>query len=368
MQKTVYVPILKWKQGEYSALKELYPADKERLKPLIEIVPIPTPLDDDAVPVELDAHIAKFPKQVESSWGTAQQLWVDTALLQEPAVMADGSHVLDWVFGQLRALGVQAIPVVNPESTAEAMLGAKTAHEIDGRGVCVRIDEAAGDDPELQTILDGMLAQLNLTPPDVDLVIDIGCVGASEVDRAAIAARHILQRLPHLAHWRTLVLASSGFPENMAGQSVGISSIQRGDWLTWQRVKSDAVGGRVERLPIFGDYAIAHPELADIDPRTMQMSANIRYTSTDTWIIFKGRGVRRFGFEQIYDLCDQLIANPCYRGKGFSFGDSVYYERATKRDTYGKGNASHWRRDATNHHLTFVVRQILAGAEPAIAP
>jgi len=368
MQQAIYVPVLKWKQGEYLALKELKAPDKACLKPLVEVVPIPTPLDDDTPPVELDVHIAKLPKQVVANWGVEQEFWLDVSLLQEPAQMSDGSHALEWLLRELRDQGAKAVPAVNPDSSTAAVLAAKTAHEMDGRGVCFRIDEAVGDDPALQSILDRMLTQLGVSPAQVDLVLDVGCVGASEVDRTAIATRHIIQRLPYLAAWRTLVLASSGFPENMAGQSVGISAIQRSDWLTWLKVKMDADSGRIERLPIFGDYAIAHPELADVDPRTMQMSANIRYTSTDTWVIYKGRGVRRYGFEQIYDLCAQLVASPCYRGAGFSFGDWVYNERATKRDDHGKGNASQWRRDATNHHMTFVVRQILAGAEPVIVP
>lgn len=358
MQQSVYVPILKWKQGEYWALKELNAAEKQLLSPLVEVIPIPTPLEDDVPQVELDTHIAKLPKQVEANWGTEQQIWLDTSLLQEPATLRDGTHALEWLMTGLRELGVKAVPVISPDSSQLAVLAAKSINEVDGRGVCIRIDEATGDDPNLKAILDSLLAQLDVTAREVDLVLDAECVRAAEVDRAAITCRHILTRMPYMSSWRALVLASSGFPENMAGQEVGISSIQRSDWLMWQRVKADFEAGRIERLPIFGDYAIAHPEIADIDPRTMQMSANIRYTSTDTWVIFKGRGVRRFGFEQIYDLCAQLIASPCYSGRRFSFGDNFYYRRATERADCGTGNASHWRRDATNHHLTFVVRQI----------
>lgn len=364
MQQAVYVPILKWKQGEYSALKELNVADKRLLSPIIEVVPIPTPLDEDAAPVDLDSHIAKLPKQVEANWGKSQEIRVDASLIQEPATMADGLHALDWILTSLRDLEIKAIPVVRHDSSQEALLAAKSAHEVDGRGICVRIDEEIGDDPQLLSSLDRLLSTLGVSAESVDLVLDTGCVGPSEVDRAAIACRHILERLPYSDRWRSLVLASSGFPENMAGQGVGISTIQRSDWLLWLKIKTDVESGRLSRLPIFGDYAIAHPELADIDPRTMQMSANIRYTSSETWVIYKGRGVRRYGFEQIYDLCTQLISSPCYRGKAFSFGDRIYYKRATEKDSHGKGNASQWRRDATNHHLTFVVRQITAGREP----
>ena len=46
MKEINYVPILKWKQGEYTALKELYPQDKALLTPIAEVVPIPTVYDE----------------------------------------------------------------------------------------------------------------------------------------------------------------------------------------------------------------------------------------------------------------------------------------------------------------------------------
>lgn len=362
MKEISYAPILKWKQGEYTALKELYSQDKAALTPLVEIIPIPTVWDEDKAPIELDAHVAKLPGQVATHWGKEDPIWVDSWLLQDERLLPDGTHVFRWILDQLRHEGVKAIPVVWLDSDQATLDAAKSAVETGGRGACIRFDETAGDDPKLQAMLEVLLSNLGLEPEDVDIVLDAGAVRPSEVDRTAISCRHILARLPYLRQWRTLIFASSGFPENMSGQDVGISTIQRADWLTWQRLFAEHHEGRIERLPLFSDYAIAHPEIADLDPRTMQMSANIRYTSVDTWVIFKGRGVRRYGFDQIFDLSADLIADGRYRGQGFSFGDAAYYRRGTHRDS--KGNASQWRRDATSHHLTFVVRQIAAGSEP----
>ncbi|UXZ55821.1 beta family protein [Halomonas sp. 7T] len=361
MKKINYVPILKWKQGEYTALKELYPQDKALLTPIAEVVPIPTVYDETRDPVELDAHVSKLPRQMEAHWGTEDPIWIDSWLLDSP-ILQDGSHVLEWIMDELRSLNVKAIPVAWTSYDSQTMQVIKTAVQKDGRGVCIRLDEAAGDEPDLTQLLDSTLAKLELHPEDVDLVLDVGSVGAAEIDRAVISCRHLLNQLPHINQWRTLVLAASGFPENMSGQGVGISTIQRADWLMWERVSQDYHNRRLERLPLYGDYAIAHPEIADLDPRTMQMSANIRYTSEDTWVIFKGRGVKKYGFEQIFGLCQQLIAHPCYRGAGFSFGDEIYSKRANKTESVG--NASQWRRDATNHHLTFVVRQLQQGQAP----
>ena len=361
MKEINYVPILKWKQGEYTALQSLYPHDKALLTPVVEVVPIPTVYDESRDPVELDDHVAKLPKQVETHWGTEDPIWIDSWLLDSP-VLGNGTHVLEWIMGELRSLHVKAIPVAWTSYDKATLQIIKSEVKKDGRGVCIRLDEAAGDEPDLAQILDSTILELDVVPEEVDLILDVGYVGVAEIDRAVISCRHIINQLPHLNRWRTLVLASSGFPENMSQQGVGTSTIQRADWLMWSRVLQDYRNGRLERLPLFGDYAIAHPEVADIDPRTMQMSANIRYTSEDTWVIFKGRGVKKYGFKQIYGLCQNLISHQCYRGKGFSFGDEIYHNRAHQLETVG--NASQWRRDATNHHITYVVRQIRQGQEP----
>lgn len=364
MTEAIYVPILKWKQGEYTALKELYASDKALVQPLVEIVPIPTPLDEDVEPATLDEHISKFPNQVESNWGCDQKIWVDASLLAEPAILANGQHAFAVIMAELRKRNVQAVPVVYLDSPILVLQAAAACNEVDGRGVVIRLDEEEADSPTIQRELDSLLLQLGLAASNADIVLDAGSVSPEFVSRTAIICRYVLDRFPYVHEWRSLVFASSGFPVNMAAQAVGVSMIQRSDWLTWQTIKADFDEGRIPRLPVFGDYAIAHPELADIDPRTMQMSANIRYTSVDHWVIFKGRGVRRYGFGQIYDLCTNLVGNSVYRGAGFSFGDMVYKQRADQGDAYGKGNASQWRRDATNHHLTFVVRQVQINAEP----
>jgi Beta protein len=44
------------------------------------------------------------------------------------------------------------------------------------------------------------------------------------------------------------------------------------------------------RLPTFGDYAVAHPDPSrgDVDPKVMSISAGLRYTIDDEWLVAKG--------------------------------------------------------------------------------
>jgi len=49
----------------------------------------------------------------------------------------------------------------------------------------------------------------------------------------------------------------------------------------------------VKRVPTFGDYAINHPILTEINPKLMLMSPNIRYTDSVNFVIAKGQAQPR---------------------------------------------------------------------------
>ena len=88
----------------------------------------------------------------------------------------------------------------------------------------------------------------------------------------------------------------------------------------------------------------------------MRMSASIRYTTADHWLIVKGKNVRQYGFDQYFELCRTLVELPEYSGENFSWGDRFIMRCA--RGSGGPGNATTWRKVGTNHHLTLVAQQL----------
>jgi len=134
-----------------------------------------------------------------------------------------------------------------------------------------------------------------------------------------------------------------------------ITTLPRREWELWKTLQR-----RPNNLPrrdlIFGDYAITHPIPKELDPRTMRMSANIRYTTTDTWLVVKGRNVRQYGFDQYFELCKELVQRQEYAGRDFSWGDGYIEDCAN--GIAGPGNATTWRKVGTNHHVTLVTREI----------
>src|ERR1700686_2601977 len=85
-----------------------------------------------------------------------------------------------------------------------------------------------------------------------------------------------------------------------------ISTVWRSEWTLWCGVTADR---GIARKPIFGDYAIAHPQPPEVDPRVMRASASIRYTTADVWMILKGKNLKQHGFKQFHDVSKSLLNN-----------------------------------------------------------
>ncbi len=92
----------------------------------------------------------------------------------------------------------------------------------------------------------------------------------------------------------------------------------------------------------------------------MNVSASIRYTTTDDWLVMRGEGLKNKNgprHAQYAANAQLLVERKEFCGSDFSEGDA-YIWRAAHGENAGPGNPEAWLRAGLNHHLTFVVRQI----------
>jgi hypothetical protein len=350
-----YVPILKAKLGEYGALEDLTRTRKDGMTPILEVAPIPWDWGLDQPAKSIAEHLQGLGAAITRAWGIEREVFIDSLYLDDNDFFGDGRSPVAAVLDSCRVEGLLAIPVTGPSRSANHHADVANAASQDGRGVCIRVvQDDLVDLLKLDQSLSALLQTLGVPRTDADLVVDFEHV-LGQAATATIAATAVLATLPNLNDWRTLTLASSGFPENLSGIAAdSVAAAPRYDWEVWQALV--ARRDSLPRLPTFGDYAIAAPTFTEIDPRVMRMSAAIRYTADADWVILKGRNTRDYGFGQFNDLCRILIARPEYTGAGFSRGDAYINDCASGNG--GPGNATSWRRVGTNHHLSFVVDQI----------
>jgi hypothetical protein len=342
---THYVPILKGKQGEYSALQLLSPPAKAQLTPLIEVMLSSKGASD------LQKGLKDLAINLTKSWDTGRPLFVDLGLMP-----GGGTRLAARVFREIRAKGLQAIPVTDLDRTSDYQQAVAQLNKEDGLGMCVRLHDGDFEDPErLQIRLQDLLGASGITPGEVDVVIDLRDIAPSYLARLTGLSRTNLATLPHRDDWRTLTAASTAFPESMAGLPAHqVSTRVRADWALWRGLVSGTQ--KPKRLPTFGDYAIQHPELVEYDPITMRVSPNIRYASGDVWLILRGKSVKAQGWEQVYGLARELVKRPEFRGAEHCWGCGYISRTAQREEKTGGGTV--WRRVGTVHHLTTVIEQL----------
>lgn len=246
------------------------------------------------------------------------------------------------------------MPVTGLERSDEYQAAVAEVIAQDHLGVMLRLDdEQLTDLAAAATEINQLMERLRVGPGDLDLLVDLGEVSGNQEAVTVMGLSAIVSGLPNVGGWRSLIVASSAFPENLAGFPAGtVSSTPRVDWAIWLALRAR----QLPRPVSFGDYGINHPIQTEIDPRIIRMSVSLRYTLNDRWLILKGRNARDYGHQQFNRICATLVSRPDFAGNAFSAADHFIAQCA--QDQAGPGNATTWRQVGTNHHLTRVVRDI----------
>ncbi|TFZ02988.1 hypothetical protein EZ313_17345 [Ramlibacter henchirensis] len=337
-----YMPILKWKQGERIALKNLTPVQWEHIVPLLELLPIIATPDSVGLRAELPAYLEKASKQLVE------------ALHEDVPLVIDVSHVAPAYPHQARLLRVvcdslrkstkrQIIPVITQAtlsgSPADVQALATFAEFV------VRI-AAPFNHAEAVTNIVKLCVGAALPKKSLHLVVD----QRSIVSQAPAPKWTAIQ--PYLTSalasgCASTTLAGGSFPMNLIGIKQGIHDLPRVEWQIWKLLRKHSEYDVVR----FADYTVSNPELGpDVDPLQVNPSVAIRYAADSFWRLYKAGGFKKGAPNQYKSLSKLLISDPIYSGSTFSYGDKQY-EQAATNPKVGNGNPSSWRRDATSHHL-----------------
>ncbi len=355
-----YVPCLRWKQGEYQAVQQLPSAEKKIITPLIEIPEIGYDFETRTTKKSVDDHLVRQAKRIKDKWGTGI-CFVDLKHIDMDKRMVDDTHPVNYIFSELRKENCQGIATIDLERDPHYQQAIKQAIHKDNRGICLRItlEQAATED--IKEKIRALLTEIDSSNSECDLILDYGAPNFVPLDGFCKVVEDIIERLPNLARWRTFTLLGTSFPRSMAEVKRGVNDLPRYEWILYQKlVKGLSTAG--VRLPTFGDYAISHPEVPNLDWRLVSPAASIRYTANNGWYIVKGQSVREKKYEQYREHCRKVMASPHYCGPDFSAGDKYIADCAA--GTGSTGNLSTWRKVGTNHHLTKLVCDISSFSWP----
>ena len=370
-----YLPILKSRQGELKALEAMESPIGDDFTPIVELVEVDL---DGLNGVEVGERLDKLAAKVARAWPAGRpRVVVDTFGIEvDTEVTSWGLHgeavpldpITARLLERLRDAGLRAVPVIRL-SDQRAYIDSLTGLVGDQPepGACLRIGGEDLDDTmvPLDQAVERLLAEYELDPDDVDLVLDFGAL--TDDNTLAMASRLARFVLPSLdrAAWRSFSLGSGAFPVNLAEVSAfSIAEIPRRDRQLWVQLSSLRLRQQLD----YTDYAVTHPLLQT--GVAFAAPPQIRYTAGGHWLVMKGRRTDRRGHKQIFDLCGRLLRDrPSEVAPPFQSWGDVWIHDAAKNagveDTVmGPGNASTWRAIATSHHIGHVLHSLSTRNEP----
>lgn len=345
-----YVPVLKWRQGEYQALLHLDDAHSQRVFPLIEVTPPEYDFAEGRVKKTLEKQLEPFVRRLKAKWGS-KPAFLDTILLDPIARLPGGVHPLTYLLNGARGAGCQLVPVTALERDLAHDNAIADAALVDGLGIALRcgLDDIA--DSEFPAKFAKRTTSLGLDQSRVDLIVDLAAKNFDPLDDLSHLVLGLIQSDPIYVKVRSLILIGTSFPASMADIKGPIQTITRSEWLLYKKIVANLP--KDFKPPTFGDYAISSADMPKGDMRLLKPSATVRYTIDDAWLITKGSNVRDNGFEQFRDRCGDVLKSGKAFPDGYSAGSD--YVRGCHAKKEKTGNLTTWRWVGTNHHITKVV-------------
>ncbi len=359
LTKDMYVPAVRWRQGEYQALFRLAAAAKDRIVPFITIPEVEFDFETRQPKKSVQEHVHPFAARFNAKWGQ-RPAWVSVhpGIVDKP--MGDGRDIPAYVFEALRVFQANAIPAAHLDVAPRIITSVQAIVAADGLGVAIAIRLEDLMKPDTRTRIDGLAASLGVTLDEVDLVVDLGAPNFEPYDAFAGALIAAVRRLGDLHAFRNFAVIGTAMPETFKDVAKGADQLPRHDWLFYRVLIGRMPVGM--RLPNYGDYTIVHPEFKALDMRIIKAAGKLVYTTPGAWEVRKG-GAFNDNRAQMHGHCASIVASGKFNGAGYSSGDDYIAKCAVRKE--GPSNQTRWKEVAINHHITHVLDDL---ARLAAAP
>lgn len=324
----LYVPILKWKQGEKDALLNLSDDTKQEIVPLLELTP-------DVLEKGENLKISKYWEGI---------FYFDTSFETD---ISDEDFVSKMVSCDNL---VNLIPVIKFDDTNEKV---QRVYGLSNNGCALRFTIENCMDDSFNEVLEDLLRVIDLS--QTDLILDLKEVTSSEVNEKSFLIIGALNNISRLNEFRNVIISTNSFPNTLTSCTAeSLTVMERVEKRLYDRVINNFSKVHL----IYSDYSVNHWSYFEYIPG-IKPSFNIRYSTADSYLIYKGKMVKNGGLNigNIQLACQQIVNHALYSGIYYSWGDTEIYNKAQGLDTRS-GNLTTWRAIGTNHHITLVVNQL----------
>lgn len=336
----IYVPVVKSKQTDLSAIAMLGTVAMSRIKPLLE------------PPVSLENKVAvtDVAKAASDAFARLPAVPFYFDPLNYEAEFRQLSAVR-----QLLSQGREITPTFGLNRLPKNLASLGTMLQEFGPALAIRIDlhDLTEVPEDVWESIISYTGQVGVSPERLELFLDFQQVDAMRERKIIENVLDFLLLQPkNFAPGKVTVLGSSALASVAEVKTDGEKSVRRIERNIWATLNYELAGTRAVR---FGDYGVINPRFAFSGPNP-NANAKIRYAVGGELRVFRGHGLYNPGrFEQYFDLTKRVVDSGVFMGRDFSFGDN-YIAACAEREV-GTGNLGIWVKVDTNHHIEFVSRQ-----------
>ncbi|WP_170323126.1 beta family protein [Gordonia effusa] len=351
----IYRPFLLARAGELAGLTRLGANVRTSMLPVFRIPERAWDYENGRYYKTHEEHLSGVPEKLASAW-TGGRGYLDLSLLDRNDAV-QGKHPLTYLIDEAGTHSLELTPLISSISTQGHLAATSTAHRTFGRGAAIQLPQA-----DWTTInpsaLSTLMSTVSLTPGEIDVIVDFETSDGPVTEVAAIAE---LASLRSLGEFRSVTVGGAGFPD-LAGVPQGTTEYPRKEWNVYTSIQNKLFQQGIV-TPDFFDHAIQNPDLIElgVDPRFLSISATLRYTVAEKWLVakgelFKGRGTSSKGGAALIPPLEALVRHPEYATPTRSLADDWIDAVIAKSET--PGAPQKWREWATVRHAEVTVFQL----------
>jgi hypothetical protein len=345
----MYSPILRNRQSELLAIKQLSKSARQLMMPILDVA-APTKAADQTTHQQYVVRNLKRTAQCVTGFPA---VFVDSSELDPAFRIANGVHPLKAEAEAIASAGGRPIPVTGLHRDAghqQAAAGIAAEHA-EGH-LCVRLDPTDVSTATLTSNrINTLLVKHSVKSSSVYLLFDLQCLFGKEKDavvKEVLRMLNLVQGKP----WAGIMIGGYAIPDQL---STAVSTNDQA-YLprTEQYVFREAAPLQLDTPRWFADYTTLPPSVVELDWRLIRrvMSPKALYALANEWFVVRGAAFSSHpdAYAQYYSIADEIVALDEYCGSDYSYGDKYIADCSKRAGT--PGSPSSWITACVNHHLT----------------
>ena len=323
---TRYIPFLKAKRGELTAMGELAPEVKQAICPFFDFPRKKANYLSDT----FAATTQNIATSLKKHWGSDQEFYFDDFDINNQKLMVKGEHQYTYVLKALKELNVIAVVGLDRIKHNDAVTQLKRDDQIASDIIAFRAEEDDFEDFEAkQDQIDYDLAAVFEQFEAIDLILDCRlCTGKNVSETGQKIATFAQKFCSAYNKVRRVIVTGSSLPAS-------IGDVLKPDSTALVARRELAIISKARSLSslelIAGDYTMVSPFYsdADLDPKIMQnvMTPRLIYPFNHSYYVTRGVSLKSGGYEQYVSLTTDICGRDFFR-PGYSTGEKYFHDKS----------------------------------------